>query len=102
MSWALYQRVLPQSVVDSIVHDTSAKHREEEKEKKKTETPPTRSSYSWFPWRNRGSQKATPEKTDSTTNTGDLTSETETDGPYHFIFRFELNEMLTGGDHRHR
>jgi len=57
-------------VVDSIVHDSSAKQREEE-EKKKNETPPTRS---WFPWRNRGSQKATPEKTDSTTNT-DCTSE---------------------------
>ena len=83
----MYQRVLPQSVVDSIVEDSSVKQREEEKEKKKTETPtPTRSSYSWFPWRNRGSQKATPEKTDSTANTGDMTSETETDGPYYYFF----------------
>ncbi|XP_046649509.1 phosphatidate phosphatase LPIN3-like isoform X2 [Daphnia pulicaria] len=53
MSWVLYQRFLPQSSVDAIVHEYMPKRKE-----KKTEpvAAPARKS-SWFPWGRRSATK---------------------------------------------
>ncbi|KZS18674.1 Phosphatidate phosphatase LPIN1 [Daphnia magna] len=52
MSWVLYQRFLPQSSVDAIVHEYMPKR----KEKKTEPEAPVRKS-SWFPWRRRTEKK---------------------------------------------
>lgn len=55
MSWALYQRVLPQSTVDTIIQEYG--RRESDKKKKSTEqavtvaAPEAPRTSSWFPWR---------------------------------------------------
>lgn len=69
MSWVLYQRFLPQSSVDAIVHEFMPK-----REEKKTEPVPTRSS--WFPWGRRSAQPK-KENTDSASN---ASSTTQTEG----------------------
>lgn len=52
MSWVLYQRFLPQSSVDAIVHEYMPKR----KEKKTEPEAPVRKS-SWFPWGRKSVKK---------------------------------------------
>ena len=73
MSWVLYQRFLPQSSVDAIVHEFMPK-----REEKKTEPVPVRSS--WFPWPRRSAQPKKEINTDSVANSTNGTVQTEVSG----------------------
>lgn len=75
MSWVLYQRFLPQSSVDAIVHEFMPK-----REEKKTEPVPARSS--WFPW----GRKAQPKRENSDIgSTNSITVQSESSGSVNAI-----------------
>ena len=68
MSWALYQRPLPQTSVEGmlqenkgsqqpVLHQQNVKPVEEKKPPAPEVAPPPRSSYSWFPWRKKNNME---------------------------------------------
>ena len=81
MSWALYQRVLPQSTVDTIIQEYGSSKTKPSNKKNPagestvpaaTAVPATRSS-SWFPWR-RSQQKADGQTPPSSSSVEPLSS----------------------------
>ena len=74
MSWVLYQRFLPQSSVDAIVHEFMPKRTE----KKSEPVVPARSS--WFPWGRRTQPKK--ETDDIGSNNTNITAQPEAQLPH--------------------